>query len=156
MEIRKARARDAEELAAASKAAFDDDVNHGAPGPGGPDGYDLPGWQERMMALGDYYTILEEGEIIGGIIVFRQKVREYNLGRIFIAPPWQNRGLGKEAMAFLWRQYPLAKRWTLDTPTWNARTRGFYASVGFREIGEDAHGGVMFERVMASAKPHDP
>ncbi len=158
MEIRKARASDAEGLAAASKAAFDDDVNHGAPGPGGPEGYDLPGFQERMMALGDYYTILEAGEIIGGIIVFRKQVREYYLGRIFITPAWQNRGLGKEAMAFLWRQYPLAKRWTLDTPVWNARTRGFYASVGFREIGEDGEGGVLFERVMAgpSAPPSPP
>ncbi len=148
MQIRKATEADAEGLAAASKAAFEDDVHHGAPGPGGPEGYDLPGWQRRMMGLGDYYTLVEGGQIIGGMIIFRTAPREYYLGRIFIVPEWQNRGLGKEAMAFLWRQYPLAKRWTLETPLWNARTRHFYASVGLEEIGEDGHGGVRFERMI--------
>jgi RimJ/RimL family protein N-acetyltransferase len=157
--FRKARPSDAEALATASKLAFHEDVNYGAPGPpGGPPGYDSAAWQKRMMGLGEYYTILvsEPGtrsQVIGGMIVFRKAAREYELGRIFITPAYQNQGIGTEAFDFLWQTYPLSKRWTLGTPKWNRRTRHFYSKVGFREIGEDAHDGVLFERRIAARPP---
>lgn len=141
----KARSQDADRLAAASELAFHGDVDYGAPGIGGPPGYDSPDWQKRMMKLGDYYKILVDGQLVGGIIVFRKAAREYDLGRIFIKPALQNQGIGTEAFEFLWREYPLAKRWTLGTPAWNRRTRHFYQKVGFMETGQDDHGGILFE-----------
>jgi RimJ/RimL family protein N-acetyltransferase len=146
----KARAADADALAQASKAAFDGDIAYGAPGPGGPPGYDSAGWQKRMMQQADYYKIVVGTLIVGGIIVFRKQVREYELGRIFITPAYQNMGIGTRAFDFLWETYPLAKRWTLGTPAWNQRTRHIYQKVGFREIGQDGHGGVLFEQVRPS------
>ena len=142
----KAAAGNAEALALVSKQAFDDDVHYGAPGPGGPPGYDSAAWQQRMMRFGDYYKIVMDDQVIGGIIVFRKGAREYELGRIFIAPEFQNQGIGAQAFEFLWETYPLAKLWTLGTPTWNLRTRHFYKKIGFRELGPDGHGGVLFER----------
>lgn len=147
MTIRKARPADASTLARASQRAFHSDIHCGAPSPpGGPPGYASPEWQRKMMRLGDYYAILVDDEIAGGIIVFRDGPREYTLGRIFVDPDYQNRGMGTQAMGFLWGAYPLAKRWTLDTPAWNVRTRHFYAKVGFVEVGQDAHGGILLER----------
>jgi RimJ/RimL family protein N-acetyltransferase len=152
--FRKARPSDAEALAQASKLAFHDDVKYGAPGPpGGPPGYDSAAWQKRMMRVGEYYTILAENVVVGGVIVFRKAPREYELGRIFITPVYQNQGVGTQAFDFLWQTYPLSKRWTLGTPKWNRRTRHFYAKVGFTETGEDAHGGVLFERRIAARRP---
>ena len=152
--FRKARPSEADTLAGVSERAFHDDVNYGAPGPpGGPPGYDSPAWQKRVMGFGDYYTILADGQIIGGMIVFRKGTREYELGRIFIEPDYQNQGIGTSAFEFLWQTYPLAKRWTLGTPKWNRRTRHFYAKVGFAEIGEDGHGGVLFERRISARAP---
>ena len=87
-----------------------------------------------------------DNRIIGGVIVFRKAPREYYLGRIFIDPDYQNRGLGTQVMGLLWKTYPLAKRWTLGTPAWNKRTRHFYAKVGFQEIGTEGHDGILFER----------
>jgi RimJ/RimL family protein N-acetyltransferase len=156
IQFRKARPSDAETLAGVSERAFHTDVNYGAPGPPcGPPGYDSAAWQARMMHIGDYYIILSSGQIIGGMIVFRKRTREYELGRIFIEPDYQNQGIGTQAFEFLWRTYPLARRWTLGTPKWNRRTRHFYAKVGFTEIGEDGHGGVLFERIIAAAQPGD-
>lgn len=151
--FRKARPQDAPVLAEASKRAFHSDVHCGAPPgpPGGPPGYDSPQWQRKMMRLGQYYTILADGQIIGGIIVFRKAPREYELGRIFVDPGFQNQGIGTQAFDFLWQEFPLSKRWTLGTPAWNRRTRHFYKKVGFAEIGEDAHGGVLFERQIVRA-----
>jgi RimJ/RimL family protein N-acetyltransferase len=144
--ITKANPSDAETLAEVSKRAFHSDVNYGAPAEGGPPGYDSTVWQRKMMGFGDYYKIVREDRVIGGIIVFRKRPREYELGRIFLEPEFQNRGIGTRAFEFLWQAYPLAKRWTLDTPAWHERNRHFYKKVGFVEIGEDSQGGVMFER----------
>ncbi len=148
LKVVRATGKDATKLAEISKQAFENDVQYGAPGPGGPPGYDSAAWQSKMMRLGEYYKIDIDGEIIGGLIVFRKQPREYEVGRIFLAPPFQNHGFGRQVFEFLWAAYPLVKRWTLDTPQWNVRNRHFYQSVGFREIGTDREGGVLFERCL--------
>jgi GNAT superfamily N-acetyltransferase len=153
VQILKARRADAVALALVSQRAFDDDIHYGAPGPGGPPGYKSALWQERMMHVGDYYKILAAGQIIGGMIVFEKSLRECELGRIFLAPEYQNQGIGVQAFDFLWRTYPLARCWRLDTPAWNLRNRHFYCKVGFTEVGADAHGGVLFERRIEPVKP---
>jgi GNAT superfamily N-acetyltransferase len=103
-----------------------------------------------MMRLGKYYKILVDDQIVGGFIVFPKEPRCYELGRIFVDPGFQNQGIGTEAFEYLWKEYPLAKRWTLGTPAWNRRTRHFYKKVGFVEIGTDGHDGILFERRIQS------
>jgi len=142
----KAKPVDAATLVQISKRAFDHDIHHGAPGPGGPPGYDSDLWQRRMMLAGDYFKIMLADRIVGGAIVFRKRPREYELGRIFVDPEFQNQGIGSEAFELLWQEYPLTKKWTLGTPAWNQRNRHFYAKLGFVEIGQDGRGGILFEK----------
>jgi len=156
VQFRKARPSDAAALAQASERAFHSDIEVGAPGIGGPPGYNSAAWQAKMMRIGEYYTILADEKIVGGIIVFRKETRQYELGRIFVDPDFQNQGIGTQAFAFLWATYPLAKRWTLGTPAWNRRTRHFYKKVGFVEIGADEHDGILFERRIEAAPPQTP
>ena len=153
IEIVKARPSDAMALARASTRAFHSDITCGAPGLGGPPGYDSAEWQARMMRLGDYYKVVADGRIAGGMIVFRKAPREYELGRIFIDPDFQGQGIGTQVMELLWQAYPLAKRWVLDTPAWNVRTRHFYSKVGFVEVGPAAHDGILFERLSTVVAP---
>ena len=148
--IKKAKPSDADALARASERAFHSDIHCGAPGIGGPPGYNSAAWQTKMMRLGDYFKIIVGDQVVGGLIVFRKGTRQYELGRIFVAPDFQNQGIGTQAIEFLWQEYPLAKRWTLGTPAWNRRTRHFYKKVGFVEIGEDGRGGILFERRIAA------
>lgn len=149
----KAKSGDAADLARISERAFHSDVHCGALAPGGPPGYNLAAWQARMMRQADYFKVVVEDEIVGGLIVLRKGPRRYELGRIFVDPDWQNQGVGTQAIEFLWEQYPLAKCWTLGTPEWNRRTRHFYRKVGFVEAGRDGHGGILFERWIAAARP---
>lgn len=142
----KAKPEDAKALALASWLAFDDDVNYGAPGKGGPPGYKSDQWQLKMTVAGDYYKILVDGRIVGGFIVRLRGYRYYELARIFIRPEFQNQGIGTRAFEFLWSEYPDVERWTLGTPAWNHRNRHFYRKVGFVEVGEDGRGGILLER----------
>ena len=142
----RARPRDAAALAQVSERAFHSDIHCGAPSVGGPPGYNSATWQARMMRLGEYYKIVIENQIVGGFIVFRKGARQHELGRIFVDPGSQNQGVGTEAFEFLWKEYPLAKKWTLGTPAWNRRTRHFYKKVGFVEVGEDGKDGILLER----------
>jgi GNAT superfamily N-acetyltransferase len=135
--FKKATSKDAEKLASASKSAFENDIHYGAPihggKTGGPPGYQSPDWQRRMMRMGSYYKILVDSQIVGGFIVFPGEIREYYLGRVFIHPGFQNQGIGTQAMSFMFDEFPLAKSWTVDTPSWNQRTRHFYEKLGFQE-----------------------
>jgi len=143
--IEKATPQDAKILTLISQQAFDDDVHYGAPGPGGPPGYESAQWQAKMMRIGNYYKILLDERIVGGAIIFRQKPGHYELGRMFIEPASQNQSIGARLFEFLWTEFTDARRWTLETPVWNQRTRHFYSKVGFVEIGEDADQ-IRFEK----------
>ena len=151
--------KDADKLALVSKSAFENDIHYGAPGgdgrAGGPPGYDLPGWQRRMMRAGWYYKIVVGDQIVGGFIVLSRRIREYYLARIFIQADFQNQGIGTQAMDFMLGQFPLAKTWTLDTPAWNQRTRHFYEKVGFEQAEtrydpEAGWEGVIYRKVIRS------
>ena len=146
----RAKPGDAETLAEISERAFHSDIDCGAPGLGGPPGYKSAEWQRRMMRIAQYYKIVDGARIVGGFIVFPKEPRCYELGRIFVDPDFQNQGFGTRAFEFLWKEFPLAKKWTLGTPAWNRRTRHFYKKVGFVEVGMDGHDGVLFEKVLGA------
>ncbi len=154
--FQKAKVQDAKELAMASWRAFDNDINYGAPGKGGPPGYKSDRWQSRMMRIGKYYKIMDDYRIIGGFIVFGKGNGHYELGRIFIDPDYQNQGIGAQAMEFMEKQFPRAKRWTLGTPRWNRRTRHFYEKMGYVMIGADGPDGVRYGKVIRSPEVNIP
>jgi RimJ/RimL family protein N-acetyltransferase len=153
LRFEKAKPEDAKALALISGRAFDNDVNYGAPGKGGPPGYKYDLWQIRMMSRGYYYKIiLDETEvrIIGGFIVFQNAFGDCELGRIFIDPDHQNQGIGTQAMAFMEQAFPEARRWTLGTPLWNLRTQHFYEKAGYVKAGLAGRDGVRYEKFMAA------
>ncbi len=135
--IELAETDDAERLADISKRAFDSDEECGAPGPGGPPGYDSPDHQRRMIenTSGEYLKILYDGKIVGGTTVYRVSDTHYEIFNVFIDPDYHRKGIGKESFRLTMERYPQAKKWTLDTPEWNTRTKGYYEHLGFRQYG---------------------
>ncbi|MFW9778195.1 MAG: GNAT family N-acetyltransferase [Candidatus Heimdallarchaeota archaeon] len=155
--IEKAKQEDAHKLALISKKAFDSDSEVGAPGPGGPPGYDTSAAQLRFMKFMDYYKILFEEKIVGGI--FSRGVKHHRvLERIFVDPAHHNKGIAARAMELLWEQYPSVQLWTLGTPEWNVRTNHFYQKLGFIQIGWDDEypgwRGIWYQKVMDSSMPY--
>ncbi len=135
--IKPAEKEEAVQLAAICKRAFDTDVDFGAPGPGGPPGYDSVDAQIRFMRIFDYFTILQDNTIVGGIFVGSVRTEHKVLERIFVDPDVHRKGIGTRACELLWECYPDVKLWTLGTPEWNTRTNQFYEKLGFTQIGWD-------------------
>lgn len=148
--LRPARPEEADALAEISRRAFHSDHAFGGPVSGGPPGYDSPDWQRQAMGWGRYHAVVVAGRLAGGAIVAGKGGSRFELSRLFLDPVWHRQGVGRRVMALLWKAYPEATRWTLDTPAWNRRTRPFYESLGFVEVGRmQPPGGpelVVYER----------
>lgn len=61
----------------------------------------------------------------------------FELGRIYIDPDFQDRGIGTQAMQFIEQAHPGARRWRLGTPIWATRNHHFYEKVGYVKMGDD-------------------
>jgi ribosomal protein S18 acetylase RimI-like enzyme len=145
----KATPADAAVLTAVQKRTFDDDSRRfaGRPG-GGPPGYDSERWQlVTMIKAAAYYKILDDGQVIGGIIVFDKGGGHFHLGRIWIDPDYQDRGIGGQAIRFIEQAHPQATKWTLDTPAWAVRNHHFYEKAGYVKTRE-ADGFFFYEKKM--------
>jgi len=156
--IRRAELKDAEILTDTCKKAFDSDSEFGAPGPGGPPGYDSLEWnidkiKNRYL---QYYKILEDNEIVGGFIVGDRGPNYQVCERIWIDPDQMRKGMGTAAFNLIWKEYPSAELWVLGTPEWNTRTNPFYQSIGFVQIGK-THGyswdGIYYEKKIIDGFP---
>ncbi len=134
-----AQPEDAPLLAEISKRAFESDIEVGASAKGGPQGYDSKTAHRRDVESDylDYIKILFNGELVGGMRVFRANdAGQYDIWGVFVDPEYHRRGIASRAFRLVMDRYPEAKIWTLDTPEWNVRTRRFYQDkLGFAKRG---------------------
>ncbi len=144
---------DAEVLTAVQVRTFDDDSRRFLNKPrGGPPGYDSVQWQRMIMQrAAAYYKIVADDVVIGGMIVFNMGGGHYELGRIYLDPAHQDRGIGQQAMRFVEQAHPQAKRWTLDTPLWATRNHYFYEKLGYRRVRETPEF-VYYEKVIGAER----
>lgn len=148
MELVLANKEQIKELVAISKAAFDTDIEVGADEIGGPPDYDSIQWHIRMQKSGNLYALLNNGEVIGGALLFRDRKEQSVLyvGRIFVAPQYHRRGYGMELMKLVEHVFPDVCCIRLDTPVWNIRTNSFYIKCGFEEKYRDSES-VYYEKM---------
>lgn len=122
---------DAEVLRDIAVQAFADDLHrYGAM----PPGIDSLEWHTAKVADGMYYKILAKEAIVGGFKLFDLGNGHFCLGAIFIAPDYQNQGIGSAALEFIEEKYNRVKRWTLDTPYLNTANHRFYERHGYKKI----------------------
>ncbi|MDD3411711.1 MAG: GNAT family N-acetyltransferase [Eubacteriales bacterium] len=150
MELRLADEHEIPALTALSKAAFDTDSQVGSPEPGGPPEYDSVPWHQSMRAQGHLYSLLKDGVLVGGMLLFRDGQDVLYVGRVFIAPCFQRQGYGLEAMRAAERLFPGVRVIRLDTPVWNRRTNRFYPRLGYAEVRRDAES-VYYEKRLEPA-----
>lgn len=156
---------EAEELSRIQKAAFKPlyDKYHDSRNP-----Y-LRGPEDILCRLNKYnrhFTILHDGEIVGGIFYRLSGKRspteeiaenEYYLGRIYIDPDHQNKGIAREAILLCENEFPDALTYYVDFPEDMEKNRRCYQSAGYRETGERVRWGenepvlAMFRKTVSEA-----
>ncbi len=143
---------DIPELTKVMTRAFDDDTQRHLGKPkGGPPGYDNGEFFRKWLLSYEEshgYKILDDGKLIGGLIVWILKSRRNRIGVIFVDPPFQNQGVGSLALQFIFKTYSDSVSWTLDTPGFAKSNHKFYEKNGFEKIAEEPDneipGGVSF------------
>ena len=149
---------DADILTETCRKAFDSDVDHGEPAPGGPPGYNSVEWnidkiKNRYL---QYYKILEDANIVGGFIVGNRGPNYQACERVWVDPYQMRKGIASSAFDLIWEKYPSADLWVLGTPEWNTRTNPFYQSIGFNQIGkthEHTWDGIYYEKRITDKFP---
>ena len=127
---------DSERLAEVAKRAYDSDVDVGAKGPGGPQGYDSPAFYTRSLKFLGCYVILVGEETVGGVMVNVSGAHGV-VERIFVDPDHFRKGIGSKAMELVIGRYQEVSLWTLGAPEWNTRTTAFFEKLGFSQVGWD-------------------
>lgn len=93
-----------------------------------------------------YFTILENDEIVGGIFykcIGRTpfydglEAGEYYLQRLYIQPERQSRGIARTAILLCEKEFPDAKKFTVDFPKELEKNRRCYTHAGFRDTGKE-------------------
>jgi GNAT superfamily N-acetyltransferase len=156
--VQRAAVEDAGVLTKTCKESFDSDKEVGAPGPGGPPGYDSVEWNLGVITNRylQYYKILNQRDIVGGLIVGDRGPGYQVCERIWVDPDHMKLGIGSTAFQLAWQMYPNADLWALGTPKWNARTNPFYKKLGFVQIGtthEYTWAGNYYEKRLTSGFP---
>ena len=131
-----ATAADVEALVKAQISAFHyDAVLYPGVEEGGPPGYDSVEATLKKIIEDEFYKIVVDGQIVGGIILFEREPGHFHLDVLNIVPEYQNYGIGTQAMKFIEQKYP-ATKWTLDTPAYAIRNQHFYEKFGYVKVGE--------------------
>jgi ribosomal protein S18 acetylase RimI-like enzyme len=139
-----ARPADAEALVKIQVAAFHNDALI-YPGVeiGGPPGYDAVESVLKKIDEDDYFKVVVDGQIVGGIVVFDMGRGHFHLDLIYLDPEYHDRGIGTQAMQFIEQQYD-APLWTVDTPAYAVRNQHFYEKFGYVKVGEvEEPGGIL-------------
>lgn len=100
-----------------------------------PIGFNDSKWYFSVSAIGYLYKIVFNGLIIGGFVIFRTGQTNFQIERIFILQEYQNLGIGKKSLAYVFKRFPEAKVWYADVkPSWN-KYSFFLTACGFFESG---------------------
>lgn len=131
----KASVEDARKLTDIQIETFDDDSRRFFNRPaGGPPDYDSFDALVNYIKNDIYFKIVNDADIIGGIHVQAIDDYHYYLARIYIKSDEQNKGIGQNAIKFIENEFPLASKWTLDTPSVCVRNHHLYEKMGYKKV----------------------
>jgi GNAT superfamily N-acetyltransferase len=126
--IEPARALDLVALTTIQALSFSEEVGlYGT----GPPGYKSLEWQAQALRRAEYFKILADQLIVGGIVARQVSPGHYLLVRIFVHPDHQDRGVGTQAFRLIEARFPTAEKWSLNTPYRSFRNHHFYRKLGF-------------------------
>lgn len=86
---------------------------------------------ERYLERGALYAMEENGRTAAVAVITQEAPEIYELKNIAVAPDFQQQGLGREMIAFLWKTYGGEGKKLFAGTGEAPRTMAFYKSCGF-------------------------
>ena len=120
--IEKATISDAKKLTEIKKRTFDEEVKKWLPNRDyvtdyniQPPGYDSIEMTKYMIRELEFYKILLDKEIVGGLIITISGKHYGRIDRIFVDPDYQGKGIGSTVINLIEREFPIVRAWDLET-----------------------------------------
>ncbi|MDM5438799.1 GNAT family N-acetyltransferase [Bacillus hominis] len=141
--IEKATILDAEKLTAIMKRTFDEeakqwlcDQEHVIDYNIQPPGYSLVEMTKYSIEELDYFKVMMDEEIIGGIIVTISGKSYGRIDRIFVDPIHQGKGIGSQVINLIEEKFQNVRIWDLETSSRQINNHYFYKKMGYETIFE--------------------
>lgn len=137
--IIKATNNDAEKLTEIKKRTFDEEVNKWLTNREDvidyniqPPGYSSIEMTKYMIRELEYFKVLQNEEIVGGIIVTISGKSYGRIDRIFIDPSYQGKGIGSRVINLIEDEFPNVRIWDLETSSRQTNNHYFYEKMGYK------------------------
>lgn len=101
-----------------------------------PPGYDSIEMTKYMIRELNYFKILYEGMLVGGLILTVVGKRHGRVDRIFVDPSYQGKGIGTIVMGEMESEYPEVMTWELETSSRQLNNHRFYEKMGYKKVFE--------------------
>ncbi|MGD6804210.1 GNAT family N-acetyltransferase [Rossellomorea aquimaris] len=139
--LKKALLNDAERLTAVMKRTFDEEAKRWLSDQEDVVDYNIqpPGYASVEMTIYmidelQYYKIIMDEELAGGIILTIAGNSYGRIDRIFIAPEYQGKGVGSEAIRLIEEKYNNIRIWDLETSSRQLNNHYFYKKMGYETV----------------------
>ncbi|WP_341357919.1 GNAT family N-acetyltransferase [Rossellomorea sp. y25] len=101
-----------------------------------PPGYDSIEMGKYMIRELDYFKILYQEELVGGVIVTLAGKHRARVDRIFVDPDFQGKGIGSSTIRLIEEEFPQVISWELETSSRQLNNHAFYEKMGYKKIFE--------------------
>jgi ribosomal protein S18 acetylase RimI-like enzyme len=84
-----------------------------------------------------YFAVAEDvpnDNVVGIVTIKRVDTRSSHLGRLYIHPSYQRRGIGTELLEAAWTAFPGVRKMQLEVQEENEKGLGFFLRQGFRRV----------------------
>lgn len=96
-----------------------------------PPGYSSIEMSRYMIEELDYYIIKSGIDLVGGLILTITGGVFGRIDRIFIDPSYQGQKIGSSVITLLEQEFPIIKRWELETSSRQINNHRFYEKMGY-------------------------
>ncbi|MED0993789.1 GNAT family N-acetyltransferase [Bacillus nitratireducens] len=137
--IERASITDAEKLTEIKKRTFDEEAKKWLPNQENiidyniqPPGYSSIEMTKYMIKELNYFKVIYNKTIVGGIIVTISGKSFGRIDRIFVGPDSQGKGIGSKVIDLIEKEFPNVRAWDLETSSRQLNNHYFYEKMGYQ------------------------
>ncbi|PGN51180.1 GNAT family N-acetyltransferase [Bacillus cereus] len=137
--IEKVSITDAEKLTEIKKRTFDEEAKKWLPNQENiidyniqPPGYSSIEMTKYMIKELNYFKVIYNKTIVGGIIVTISGKSFGRIDRIFVDPDSQGKGIGSKVIDLIEKEFPNVRAWDLETSSRQLNNHYFYEKMGYQ------------------------